>query len=146
MSGRVEYDIHAYESFLRSGQKMACVAADDNHSLSSTCGGWIQINADKLDYKTIINALENHDFYASTGPEIKELYVEGNKAHITFSKGEYALMSTKGRRVKKVLAENPNGENKAEFEILPTDGYIRFDVVNEKNQRAHTSAYFLEDL
>ena len=146
LSGRIEYDIHAYESFLRSGQKIACVAADDNHGLASTCGGWVQINADKLDYETIIDALENHNLYASMGPEIQELYVEGNKAYLTFSKGEFASMSTKGRRVKKALAENPEGVNKVEFEILPTDGYIRFDVVDKKNKRAHTCAYFLEDL
>ena len=146
VSGRIEYDIHAYESFLRSGQKIACVAADDNHNLASTCGGWVQINADKLDYDTIIDAMEKHNLYASMGPEIHELYVEDNKAYLTFSKGEYATISTKGRRVKKALAENSEGVNKVEFEILPTDGYIRFDVVDDKNRRAHTCAYFLEDL
>ena len=144
--GRVEYNIHAYEDFLRSGQKIACVAADDNHSMNDCCGGWVQINADKLDYKTIIDALEKHNLYASQGPEIKELYIEDNKAYLTFSKGEYATISTKGRRVKKALAENPEGVNKVEFEILPTDGYIRFDVVDEKGNRANTCAYFLEDL
>lgn len=144
-SGRVEYDIHAYEDFLRSGQKIACVAADDNHGMKDCCGGWVQINADKLDYDTIIDAMEKHNLYASQGPEIKELYVEDNKAYLTFSKGKYATISTKGRRVKKALAENPEGVNKVEFEILPTDGYIRFDVVDEKGNRANTCAYFLED-
>lgn len=145
-SGRVEYDIHAYENFLRTGQRIACVAADDNHKLETTCGGWVMINADKLEYATIIDAMEKHNLYASFGPEIKELYVEGNTAYLTFSKGEFALMSTLGRRVKKVMAENPNGENKVEFKILPTDGCIRFDVVDDRGRRAHTCAYFLDEI
>ena len=144
--GRCEYSINSYEDFLRSGQKIACLSTDDSHSAVTAGGGWVMINADRLDYNTIIDAMEKHNLYASMGPEIKELYVEDNKAYLTFSKGEYAVMSTEGRRIVKRLAENPEGENKVEFEILSTDGYIRFDVVDEKGNRANTCAYFLEDL
>ena len=144
--GRIEYDIHAYESFLRSGHRLACVAADDNHNSHTVCGGWVMINADKLDYATIIDAMEKHNLYASMGPEIKELYVEGDTAYLTFAKGEFAVMSTQGRRVKKELAQNPDGENKVEFKILPTDGYIRFDVVDKMGKRAHSCAYFLDEI
>ena len=143
LGGRMEYDIYAYEDFLRSGQKIACVSTDDNHNMKSACGGWVMINADKLDYDTIIDAMEKHNLYASMGPEIKELYIEDNKAYLTFSKGEYAVMATRGRRVAKKMAENPDGENKVEFEILPQDGYIRFDVVDKYGKRANTCAYFI---
>jgi len=131
---------------LRSGQKIACLAGDDNHKPDCCCGGWVMINAENLEYNEIIDAMENHNLYASMGPEIKELYVEDNKAYLTFSKGEYAVMSTKGRRVKLMMAEVPDGINKVEFEILPSDGYIRFDVVDKKGKRANTCAYFLEDI
>ena len=142
-SGRFECDIHTYEDFLRSGQKVACLSTDDSHSAKTACGGWVMINADKLDYDTIIDAMENHNLYASMGPVINELYLEDNKAYLTFEKGEYAVMSTQGRRVSKKIAENPDGENKVEFEILQTDGYIRFDVVDKNGKRANTCAYFI---
>jgi len=144
--GSVEYDIHSYENFLRAGERIACVCADDNHSIDTTCGGWVMINADNLDYDTVFDAMEKHNMYSSFGPEIKELYVEGDTAYLTFAKGQFALMSTQGRRVSKQMAENPDGENKVEFKILPTDGYIRFDVADEYNRRAHTCAYFLDEL
>jgi len=144
--GHCEYSINTYEDFLRSGQKIACVSTDDCHSKRSACGGWVMINAEKLDYDTVFDALEKHNFYASMGPVIKELYTEDNKAYITFEKGEYAVMSTMGRRVSKKLAENPDGENTVEFEFLDTDGYIRFDVVDKYGKRANTCAYFLGDL
>ena len=104
------------------------------------------INADRLDYDTIFDAMEKHNLYSSFGPEIKELYVEGDTATLTFTKGNFALMSTKGRRVSKQIAINPGEENKVKFKILPTDGYIRFDVVDNYNRRAHTCAYFLDKI
>ena len=35
-----------------------------------------------------MNALENHNFYASTGPLIKNLYLEDDMAYITIEKGK----------------------------------------------------------
>lgn len=143
IGGRFEYSIHTYNDFLRSGHNLACVSADDSHSERTACGGWVMINADSLCYDTIIDAMEKHSLYASMGPVIKELYIEDNKAYLTFEKGEYAVMATKGRRVSKKIAENPDGENKVEFEFFPEDGYIRFDVVDKYGKRANTCAYFV---
>ncbi|MBQ4543857.1 MAG: hypothetical protein IJA19_06795 [Clostridia bacterium] len=144
--GLYEYDIYAYDDFLRDGQKIACVSTDDSHNTNTALGGWTMINAEKLDYETVIDAMEKHNFYSSTGPEIKELYIEENKAYITYCKGSYATMSTEGRRVSRINAENKNGENTAVFEFLPEDGYIRFDVIDKYGKRANTNAYFIEDL
>lgn len=141
-SGLFEYDIHAYDDFLRAGKRMACVAADDNHRLEETGGGFVMINADALEYTSIMDALEHHQFYASTGPIIKELYIEDGTAFLTFEKGMYATMTTAGRRSVKKVAHG-DGETTVSFEILPEDGYVRFDLVDEKNRRANTNAFFL---
>lgn len=145
LAGHCEYDINVYDDFLRSGQKIACVAGDDNHSHSDTCGGYTVINAENLNYKDIITALENHNFYTSFGPVIKNLYIEDGVAHITYEKGDYAVISTKGRRVEKQFAQNPSGENTAHFKIFPDeDVYVRFDVADKFGKRANTCAYFLK--
>lgn len=147
MGGIYEYNINAYDDFLRDGQRCACVCADDNHVIESTCGGYVMINADKLEYDSIMKALENHEFYASTGPVIKELYIEDDTAYLTYENGAYATLSTRGRRAAHIDAENENGENTAVFKILPdSDGYIRFDVVDKQGRRANTNAYFLDEL
>ena len=146
VGGIYEYDINAYDDFLRDGQRCACVCADDNHSAASSCGGYVMINADKLDYDTIMKALENHDFYASTGPVIKELYIEDDTAYLTYEGGIYATISTRGRRAQRIVAENPDGVNTVAFKFLPDDGYIRFDVVGKDGTRANTNAYFLDEI
>lgn len=144
VSGYFEYNIGAYDKFLRSGQKIAAVAADDCHATKSSLGGFVMINADKLDYNTIIKALEEHNLYASTGPIINGLYIEDGKAYISYI-GEYATISTRGRRAARQNAENPGGENVACFDILEDDGYIRFSVADKYGHYANTCAYFLED-
>lgn len=145
MSGYFEYDINVYDDFLRNGQRIACVAGDDNHTHADTCGGYTVINAENLNYSDIINALENHNFYTSFGPVIKNLYIEDNFAYITYDKGICATISTAGRRIETQAAQNFSGENTACFEIFPDqDVYIRFDVTDKFGKRANTCAYFLK--
>ena len=145
--GIYEYDINVYDDLLRSGEKIACVCADDSHNQGHCFGGWVMINTDEFSYDGIIKALETHNFYASTGPVIKSLVIEDNKAILTYEKGAYATISCQSRRSKKLLSENIDGESVAVFDILPDkDGYIRFDVVDKEGRRANTNAYFCKDL
>lgn len=144
--GLYEYDINVYDDFLRKGKYLGCIAGDDNHNINSVCGGFVMINSQGLDYENIITSLENYDFYCSTGPIIKNLYVEDKKAYLTFEKGEYATISTKGRRSKKIDAKNSDTENTVCFDILESDGYVRFDVVDKYGKRANTVAYMVENI
>lgn len=147
LGGLYDYDINTYDDFLRDGQRIACTANDDNHVEQDVCGGWTMINADRLEYDAVIEAMEQHRLYASTGPVIRELYVEGNTAYLSFEKGVFATMSTRGRRAEKKMATVPDGVSQVSFRILPDkDGYIRFDVVDQYGRRANTCAYFIDEL
>lgn len=143
--GMYNYAINAYDDFLRIGKKMACTACDDNHNSKDDCfGGFVMINADFLDYKSIIQAMENHNMYSSMGPYIHELYIENMVAYITVSDAEFVAMSTMGRRVQ---VQSINGkECTLKFDIKESDGYIRFDVVDRLGKRANTCAYFIDDI
>ena len=61
------------------------VGADDAHSTGDACGAWIMVGAEKLEYGSVITALEQGDFYASTGPEIHSLTWDGANLAITCS-------------------------------------------------------------
>ncbi|MBR5308292.1 MAG: hypothetical protein IKU43_05940 [Clostridia bacterium] len=145
--GIYEYDINIMDDFLRKDMPIGCVAADDSHNNAHLFGGWVMINTDDFTYDGIIRALESYNFYASTGPEIKSLVIEDNKAILTYVGGEYATISCRSRRSKLIKAENADGENVAVFDILPDkDGYVRFDVVDGKGRRANTNAYLCADI
>ena len=104
------------------------------------------IKAEKLDYRTITKALGNGDFYASFGPEIKELWFEDGKLHVTCSD---AVRITCNHRYRRGLAAYaPKGEtiNEAVFEIPEEYGYVRVTVVDAQGRCADTNAYDLKGL
>ena len=132
------YQIQAFDDFLRRDKKIFNVMADDSHKKEHMFGGFIMINAPRLDYSTIISALENGDFYSSQGPLIYSLIRNGNEVEVECSKAKRISLSTKGRRTEAKLGE---GLTNAKFKVKETDGYFRVTVVDEFNNHAHTQAY-----
>ena len=140
-----------FDHMLRAGKKIYCTACDDCHNrapfdsvYSDACGAWIQINAEKLDYDTIMTALKNGDFYASTGPEIYYLTVDGNKAVIECSDVVKISLVTGTRRVHTIHAERGEAITKAEFEIRDTDNYCRIRIEDKNGKKAYTQSFFKE--
>ena len=146
-AGYPEYNAKDFDALLLEGRKIYAIAADANHRRGrDTCGGWVMIKAEKLDYRTITKALEDGNFYASWGPEIKELWFEDGKLHVVCSDAVRITCNHRYRRALAVYA--PKGEtiNEAVFEIPKEYGYVRVTVVDEKGRCADTNAYYTEDL
>ena len=137
---------------LRGKKRLYCIAADDNHNnLQNTrnCdsfGGFTMIKADKLEYNTVAEALESGNFYASQGPEIKELWFEDGKIHIECSPAERIYFTVGRRRMCCEWAHFHNYITSAEFEVLPEDKYVRVTVVDSNGKCADTNAYFTDEL
>ena len=74
-----------YADLSNLGKNVMPVAADDAHGEAKVGGGWVMIGAEKLEYGSVIEAMEKGDLYASTGPEIYELTLEDGKLHIECS-------------------------------------------------------------
>lgn len=66
-----------YRDLLNLGNRIFPVGADDSHNERTVGGSWIMLGAKELTYAAAIEALEKGDFYASTGPEIYDLAMEG---------------------------------------------------------------------
>ena len=143
-----------YDDMLRSGKKIFAIAADDNHNVHphnspySDCGGWIMIKAEKLQYEAITDALFAGNFYASSGPEIYELYVEDNKLYVSCSDAVKIAFSKNCRRTQKINAPKGEHVNHAVFELFDTDvdEYFRITITDSNGNHANTNAYFIEDL
>jgi len=141
-----DYNPHAYDSLLRTGHRIFCIAADDNHALKHSFGGWTMIKADKLEYRTITHALENGHFYASQGPAIDALWIEDNAAHIRCSPARSIQFTTDRRHRKIVHAPAGDTISEASFELDPKDLYFRVTVEDHNGKPANTNAYFLDTL
>ena len=149
MGGYEENNGRVYDDMLRAGERIYCVAADDNHcggSKPDTFGGFVMIKAEKLEYKTITDALLAGNFYASQGPSIHELWMEDGKVHLTCSDAKKIFMTTARRKARLVMAEKGETVNEAVFDVAPEDIYVRFTVVDTEGLPAHTNAYFTDEL
>jgi hypothetical protein len=142
-----------YDTMLRLGKRVFCIASDDNHNkfpldspYNDSFGGWVMIKAGELSYEAIMTAIKKGDFYASAGPEISELYIENNKVVIKCSSAVRITMNTAGRRAGIVNAPEGETVTGAEFEIDPMDIYFRLEVTDEKGKRANSRAYFLDEI
>lgn len=155
-SGWNEHNDNIYDEMLRHGKKLFAAAGDDNHLsfgycsnklCSDSAGTYTMINAEKLDYGTVMEALFKGDFYASEGPEIYELSYDNNKVYVRTSECVSIFCCNAGRRrgiahmgpEKKLLTE-------AEFELRPGEIYFRLTLVDKDGKKAYSNAYFIDEL
>ncbi len=149
LGGFLDYNGVVYDEMLRAGKKIYALATDDSHNAKSSCGGYVVIKAERLEYEIIMRALEKGDFYSSTGPEIKSLWYdsEKNTVHIKTTNAKKIICSTGARCQHLASAGDKNCDyiTEAEFPIKGFEDYIRITVLDENGCFADTNAYFLED-
>ena len=143
---------HVYDTLLRLGNRLGCIAADDNHNkepfdhpLNSSFGGFIMVKAGELTYDSIMTAIQNGNYYASAGPEIYELYVADNTVNLSCSPAVRITCTTAGRRGDVVNAVGGELPIQAQFVLDASDIYFRLEVTDEQGKRANTRAYFLDE-
>ncbi|MDD4124572.1 MAG: PHP domain-containing protein [Eubacteriales bacterium] len=143
-----------YEIMLRSGKRLFPAATDDNHNgchdfispYNDSFGGFTMLCMDKLDYATAFNTMEKGDIYASTGPVIKEFYIDNNMAHIECSPCRTIAVRTESRATRIIQS------NQADLTTVDTDisfnykwKYIRLEIIDEYGNRALTRAYLADE-
>lgn len=153
VGGHEDINPRVYDDILRGGERIYCIGADDNHNgrafdhrRCDSFGAWTMIRAEKLEYTAVTDALLKGHFYASTGPEIKELYLENGEIHIQTSPCESIIMHTNCRRSVSVHREKGRSLTKASFPVYEDCTYVRFTVFDKKNERADTNAYWTNEL
>lgn len=151
-AGYDETNPRVYDDMLRAGERIFCIAADDNHNVypfdSRDCdsfGGFTMIRAEKLAYRTITDALFAGSFYASEGPTIDQLWLEDGVVHITCSPADRIQLGTNHRSARIKFAEG-QPLTEASFPLKGDEKYIRLTVVDAQGKNAFTQAYFLDEI
>lgn len=147
------------DDLLREGERIYTLATDDSHSAASSCGGFVMVKADKLEYNTVMTALEKGDFYASTGAFINELTFDEGILHIECSDAKSIIVNTDKRIAKRKMASEGESINKCDFDLrdwlvdsanlegkLRDDSYFRVTVISHDGKKAWTNAYFYDDI
>lgn len=152
--GYGEYGHQCYDDLLRQGKRIFCVATDDNHNgaplgspMDDSCGGWVVIRCEALAYECVTDALLRGSFYASTGPEIRDLWVEDGVAHVTTSPVRRINFVTGSRHMHGVSAAEGEFLTEASFRLDPKhDGYFRVNAFDWRGEHADTNAVWVDTL
>lgn len=151
-------DMQPIHDLLSEGETMCYpLAVDDCHSLCDYGGGWVQIKAPALTHEDIYDALKKGDFYSSTGPEIHELYVEGNEVVIKTSGASQISFVTEARHGQHVGIKHAPAVTEARFKLdkllenhaNAPEGHncwFRIDVLDQNGKVARTRAYFASEI
>jgi len=129
-----------WDEILYSGQKLWGVATDDGHAMSHHCNGWVMVNAEN-NVPAILKAIEQGDFYASTGPEIYDFYVEDGMAKVSCSPASCVEFYCWRRPTPLCKGE---GLTQAECQ-LRDQPYVRACVTDKEGRRAWTNPIFLNE-
>lgn len=136
-------DAAGWDELLRQGKKIYGVATDDGHAMSHHCVGWVNVNAER-NLESILKALKDGAFYASTGPEIYDFYVEDGKAVVKCSPVD-RIRFHYGFAPTRIVDGNGELIECAEFNVPEYYAYIRAVVIDEEGRKAWTNPIFLKD-
>ncbi|MCX6138801.1 MAG: CehA/McbA family metallohydrolase [Ignavibacteriales bacterium] len=123
-------DIAVWDSVLSTGRLLYGVAADDAHRESHVGKGWIMVRATTLHPDTITQAVENGDFYPTTGIVIDS---------VASSPAAVYVRSTNGTRIQfigkngAVLATVDSAA--ATYHIRGDEVYVRAEISNASSQK-----------
>lgn len=150
-AGYSEYNQHYYDYQTNRGLDMGVICADDNHNTTDNpywdaFGGMTYILADSLEYGEIIKAMENRNFYASTGPRIFSLSAENGVLKVETSRAERILFVTNNHYRKAVRAKENETLTTAEFVVDERIKWVRVEVVDYEGKRAFSRAYRVKEI
>ena len=154
IDGYEDYSPVIYDEILKNGERIYCIAADDNHNdrpldskSTDSCGVFTVIFAKELTYKAIMDALFAGHFYASQGPEIYSMYFDPEEKRINLKCSPAArIFSSTNRRRRWSYYQENEPLTEAGFRLHDDDKYLRLTVVDEFGRRANTVAYWRDDL
>ena len=140
-------DAAYWDELLGKGIRWYGVATDDAHSVAELCKGWVMVKAEK-NVDSILEALENGEFYASCGPEIYDFYVEGGKAILDCS--PVKMVRLHADKHPNLAVKDENGKiTHAEFDIenhwAGKYDYVRISLTDAAGKKAWTNPIFLDE-
>ena len=83
--------LHAADILAQSGKRVNFIATDDAHFRygdMDAFGGWVMVKAEANDPDALLSALKDGAMYASTGPEIHDIEIDGDEVRVKCSPSE----------------------------------------------------------
>ena len=132
-----------WDAILSRGQLLYGLAVDDAHTFKQPGNpdvpgpgrGWVFVRAPRLEARAIVEALEQGDFYASTGVELAEYERTAERITLSvkatnYSKYRVQFIGSGGRILQEVTTP------KASYSFRGEEGYVRAKVIESNGRMA----------
>ena len=84
---------HMADLMLSAGRRLTAIATDDAHFASPDAfGGWVMVKAEKNEPDALVEALKAGHFYATQGPELRDVRIEGKEIVVECSAVERVIV------------------------------------------------------
>lgn len=84
---------HMADLMLSAGRRLTAIATDDAHFASPDAfGGWVMVKAQQNAPEALLDALKTGHFYATQGPELRDLRIEGGEIVVESSAVERVIV------------------------------------------------------
>ena len=135
-----------WDDVLARGKRWWGIAVDDTHGVNDDApGGWVWVKAERLQEGSILSALKEGCFYASSGPEIHDFRVENGTAYVRCSPAAAINLvgpASYGLQRRALLS---GIVTEAEFRLRGRPSYIRAECVDHRGHAAWTNPLFLAE-
>lgn len=138
-----------WDVLLAHGRATWGLAVDDGHHPEDFGGGWVAVKAGARTPEAVLQGLREGSFYSSQGPELRDLWVEGDRLHIACSPCVQAALV--GARVGLGSATWYSRDLPRPFEettlLLPADDALfRVEVIDAEGRKAWSNPFRREEM
>ena len=138
------YSWHFIEMLLHRGHRVGAIATDDVHAAEGTSDfmrGWVQVKAEALTPEALLRALKAGHYYASTGPQLHNVELQGAKLVVECSPARQILVTGESAGALRVSGGGLRG---AEFDLSEVESrWLRVTARDEVGGRAWTNPIWL---
>jgi predicted metal-dependent phosphoesterase TrpH len=141
---------HFTDLLLAKGHRLNATATDDAHmkhpgdAERDAYGGWVQVKAESLDEAALLAALKTGHYYSSTGPELHDVRVEGDRLHVACSPVDVIIVSGEGSRSQRVVPGPVEGGS-VSLEPFRRAGWCRVTAMAIDGTKAWSNPIWLDE-
>ncbi|WP_299852027.1 PHP domain-containing protein [uncultured Roseovarius sp.] len=135
---------HIADMLISEGNDLSLIATDDSHFASPDAfGGWVMVKAEANEPDALLAALKAGHFYASQGPDLHGIEVEGDTLRVTSSAVETVIVQGHGSGA---YAQHGASMTQAEMDLKRLKGstWVRVTLVDRAGKRAWSNPIRLD--
>lgn len=135
------------DALLNEGTRHTAIAVDDAHfHCDDGFGGWINVRAESCEPEALLAAMKAGRFYASQGPEIREVTLTADTIEVACSPARAVIAVGRASKSSQVVTEAGGEVTRAVLprEPLGASPWLRLAVVDAAGRRAWTNPVWLD--